>query len=77
MSNIKEMITLYMDGSPITAAENTTWGLNFLRETFDHNRSVFPYTWERGIIRADKGKVVWDSQAENVASIIDAEIWND
>ena len=66
-----------MDGSPITAAEETENGLNYLRETFDHNRHVFPYTWERGIIRDDQDEIVWDSQNENVASIINQEIWND
>ena len=71
------MLTLYMDGSPIASAENTKYGLNFLRETFDRNQSIFPYAWERGWVCANETKIVWDSQAEDVASIIDAEIWND
>ena len=66
-----------MDGSPIASAENSKSGLNFLRETFDRNQSVFPYTWERGWVCTNETKIVWDSQAEDVASIIDAEIWND
>ncbi len=66
-----------MDGSPVTTAEETEFGLNYLRETFDHNRHAFPYTWERGIIRDNESKVVWDSQGENVARVIDQGIWND
>lgn len=65
-----------MDGSPITKAEDNEWGLNFLRETFDRNRAI-GFAWERGIVRNNESKIVWDSDAEDVASIIDAEIWSD
>ena len=71
------MLTLFMDGSPVTTAEDTKFGLDYLRDTFDRNRHAFPYTWDRAIIRDNESKIVWDSQSENVAKIIDAQIWED
>ena len=71
------MLTLYMNDSEITQAESTQFGLNFLKDTFDRNQHAFPQIWNRGIIQDNQSRIVWDSDAENVASIIDQEIWND